>query len=191
MTGVQMPVEMAKELRGTGVEFGAGTNPFPVPAHCNIIYADRNSSEELAARDYFAGQGTVPSHIQTDIAEMEGIAESSVDFIIGSHVIEHTPNPIKALRNAYRNLRTGGRLLLVVPDKNVTFDKGRGLTSLDHLIADYEMPSRERDFEHYVEFFRLGFPQPDPIASARMIWERGDDVHFHTWTYESFGELIA
>ena len=24
-----------------------------------------------------------------------------------------------------------------------------------------------------------------------MIWERGDDVHFHTWTYESFGELIA
>src|SRR5436190_24380001 len=97
MTGVQMRVEMAKELRGTGVEFGAGTNPFPAPAHCNVIYADRNSSEELAARDYFAGQGTVPSRIQTDIAEMEGVAESSVDFIIGSHVIEHTPNPIKAL----------------------------------------------------------------------------------------------
>jgi hypothetical protein len=46
-----------------------------------------------------------------------------VDFIIGSHVIEHTPNPIKALRNGYRNFRTGGRLLLVLPDKNVTFTR--------------------------------------------------------------------
>ena len=79
---------------------------------------------------------------------------------------------------------------MVVPDKNVTFDRERGLTTLEHVIADYTRPCRERDWEHYIEFFSKAFPQPDPIASASGVFERGDDIHFHVWTYETFNELI-
>jgi hypothetical protein len=61
---------------------------------------------------------------------------------------------------------------------------------MEHLVADFLLPSRERDFEHYIEFFGRSFSQPDPIPSAKAIWERGDDIHFHTWTYESFGIFI-
>ena len=45
-------------------------------------------------------------------------AETSLDFVIASHVIEHAPNPIAALVAAHRVLRSGGKLILIVPDKN-------------------------------------------------------------------------
>ncbi len=190
MTGIEMRQQLAKRIRGRGVEFGAGAYPFPVPPFCQVLYADRNSPSQLAEREYFGLSGTVATNLQTDISEMEGIEDNSLDFIIASHVIEHTANPIGAITKAHKKLKTEGILVLIVPDKHVTFDKLRGVTTVDHLVADYLMPSRERDFEHYIEFFRLSFPQPDFIESARGVWARGDDIHFHTWTYESFGEMV-
>ena len=81
-------------------------------------------------------------------------------------------------------------MVLVIPDKHVTFDRDRPVTTLEHLIADYTRPSRERDWEHYIEFFTKCFPQPDPLHSAGGVFERGDDIHFHVWTYESFQEMV-
>jgi SAM-dependent methyltransferase len=133
----------------------------------------------------------VSQDIVSDLESMEGLAFDSLDFIVASHVIEHTANPLRALRSAYDRLRPGGRLVLVVPDKVVTFDRDRALTSLEHLLADYTRPSRERDWEHYIEFFAKSFPQPDPLMAAGPVFERGDDIHFHVWTYETFGDLIA
>lgn len=81
--------------------------------------------------------------------------------------------------------------MLVVPEKTVTFDRDRALTTIEHVLADYTRPSRERDWEHYIEFFSKSFPQPDPIKAALAVFERGDDIHFHVWTYETFAELIS
>lgn len=181
---------IGETLTGDGVEFGAGASPFPVGPAARVRYADRNSNDQLVEREYFGSSPLVTGHIISDLETMEGVARDSVDFIIASHVIEHTPNPIRALQSAYERLRPGGRLVLVVPDKHVTFDKDRELTSLEHLILDYMLPSRDRDFSHYVEFFAKAFPQPDPHQAAAPVFERGDDIHFHVWTYESFGELV-
>jgi SAM-dependent methyltransferase len=188
MTGIDIRHQIAERLSGDGVEFGAGASPFPVPSRCRIRYADRNTPKELADRKYF--EGSVRFDLQMDLTDMSSLEDGSLDFIIASHVIEHTPNPILAILNAHRKLRDGGRFVLVVPDKVVTFDKGRPLTGIDHLLADFLLPSHERDFEHYLEFFRLCFPQAEYVRSARDVWARGDDIHFHTWTYESFQEMI-
>jgi len=142
-------------------------------------------------RGYFGEQAAIPTQIQTDICEMKGIPDESLDFIVACHVIEHTPNPALAVLKAHKKLKSGGMFVLVIPDKDATFDRNRCLTTLDHLIADYEMPSRDRDFEHYLEFFRLSYPQPNPLECARAVWEKGDDIHFHTWTLESFRALIS
>lgn len=190
MTGIEMRQNLARRLHGCGIEFGAGAAPFPVPHDCQVRYADRNSAAQLAERKYFGSDPPVPIQLQSEISEMQGIDDGALDFLIASHVIEHTPNPIAALLNAHRKLKPQGALVLIVPDKHATFDRLRGVTSLDHLLADYLMPSRERDFEHYIEFFRLSFPQPDFLQSARGVWALGDDIHFHTWTYESFRELL-
>ena len=121
---------------------------------------------------------------------MQDVAPESANFIIASHVIEHTSNPLLALRSAFERLVPGGRLVLVIPDKNVTFDRDRPLTTIEHLLADYTLPSKDRDWEHYVEFFSKSFPEPDPVQAAKGPFELAQDIHFHVWTYESFGELV-
>ena len=191
-TGTSMRMEIAKSLSGDGIEFGAGSleTVFPLPAQLKVRYADSNTNTQLSERNYFQGRTLLPIDLYTGMEEMAGIEDESVDFIIASHVIEHTRNPILALRLAFKKLRLNGKLVLVVPDREMTFDKDRPLTTIEHLIADFEMPSKERDFEYYIEFFRRSFPQPDPLASAKGVWEHGDDIHFHTWSYDSFGAFL-
>jgi hypothetical protein len=181
---------LASRLSGSGIEFGAGHSPFPVKPGCEVVLADRNTPEELTKRGYFGDYALAVPHLISDLEQMEGIVDASVDFIIASHVIEHTRNPLGALRQAYLKLRPSGQFVLVVPDMTVTFDKNRTLTPLDHLILDDVQPSSERDFNHYVEFFELAFPQENPVQAARNVFELGHDIHFHTWTYESFLQTV-
>jgi SAM-dependent methyltransferase len=182
--------QIASGLNGSGVEFGAGALPFPVLPHVTVRYADRNTLEQLQVRNYFGDREMVTPALLSDLENMQGIEDESLDFIIASHVIEHTASPLLAIERAYKKLRKGGKLVLIVPDKPVTFDKDRELTSLEHLIEDYREPSRQRDWDHYVEFFTKAFPQPDPIAAAQGPFDGNHDIHFHTWTFESFAQMI-
>jgi SAM-dependent methyltransferase len=181
---------LSSQLHGQGIEFGAGNSPFPIPPTVKVLYADRSSVAELHERKVFDSE-VVPLDLLSDLEAMPGIDEGSLDFIIASHVIEHTTNPLLALKSAYLKLRSGGKFLIVIPDKAATFDRTRALTPLSHIIWDFEQPSRERDFEHYVDFFTHAFPQPDPVAAALGPFEMNHDIHFHTWTYESFGEMVS
>lgn len=191
MTRPEMLQYLSLQLSGDGVEFGAGNSPFPLPPGAKIRYADRNTITQLRERGYFGDSPLIEPAFQSDLESMEGIEEDSLDFIIASHVIEHTRSPLLAMRQGYCKLRNGGRFLLVVPDKEATFDRDRALTDLDHLISDFESPSREKDWPHYVEFFAKAFPQPDPVSAAKGPFDENHDIHFHTWTYESFGEMIG
>lgn len=164
--------------------------PFRVRPGCHVLYADRNSVADLERRGYFGAAEVITPDLTSDFQDMQGISDNSIDFIIASHVIEHTPSPLRALKSAYAKLRRNGQLVLIVPDKEVTFDKDRHLTSLDHAILDFESPSRERDWEHYVEFFQKCFPRPDPVSAAKTPFEEGHDIHYHTWTYESFEHMV-
>jgi predicted SAM-dependent methyltransferase len=185
----------ASNLRGTGVEFGAGASPFPVPLDCDVRFADAFSYESLKAVMYPGQQAhdlIRPDYV-TDIKTLAGIPEASLDFIVACHVIEHTNNPLAAINSCYRALKPGGSLVLVVPDMTKTFDSKRALTTLAHLIEDYEKPSLERDRGHYEEFYRKAFEMPagsNLLEYASQKQAEGGDIHYHTWTYESFEELV-
>jgi SAM-dependent methyltransferase len=60
--------------------------------------------------------------------------DNSVDFVISSHVIEHFPEPIKALKEWYRVVKPGGYLYIIAPHKERTFDKERNRSTLAELI---------------------------------------------------------
>jgi glycosyltransferase involved in cell wall biosynthesis len=64
--------------------------------------------------------------------------DSSVDFVISSHVIEHFPDPIKALKEWYRVVKPGGYLYIIAPHKERTFDKERNRSTLAELIERHE-----------------------------------------------------
>lgn len=181
-------------LRGEGVEFGAGTQPLPIPFECRVRYADLLGIEGLRRESYEGQEAAdfIVPDLQASLERLEGIAPESLDFIAACHVIEHTTDPIGALVRSAARLRPGGHIALVVPDKERTFDRARPTTPLDHLIADYESPSRERDQLDFQEFYRLAQPAPDWAYEQiwHERWERAYPIHYHTWTHASFLAMV-
>ena len=185
---------MAAGLAGGGLEVGAGASPFPVPLACRVLYGDRLPHADLLA-ELYPGQRAcdlVIPDILTDFDELDGVADGSQDFLIACHVIEHTRNPIGSIAAAHRKLRPGGTLLLVIPDKQRTFDRHRPLTPLSHLIEDHLRPDRQRDYAHYEEFYRLSFPMQEPAYSqeVRHRFETRHAIHYHVWDHDAFRLML-
>jgi SAM-dependent methyltransferase len=205
---------MVSELSGCGLEFGAGSAPLPLPLDCEVKYADFLPLEEVRARK---AKAATPDFVRLDyvmgIEDPYLVSDDSLEFVIASHVIEHVRNPLRAFREVYRKLRVGGRLVLIVPDKLRTFDRRRQLTSIEHLMLDYESPDPARDLEHYIEFFwnvyrigdrtsrqrrhsrkfferAYGITAPDIPTCIRRAVEVQADAHFHTWTHASFCRMV-
>jgi SAM-dependent methyltransferase len=193
-SSLSMREYMAASLHGIGLEVGAGASPFPVPLHCRVLFGDRIPHQQLVA-ELYPGQREfelVQPDLLTDFDDFNGIADESLDFIIGCHVIEHVFDPIGTLVNAYRKLRPGGQLLLVVPDMERTFDRERPFTTLDHLILDHQTPDPVRDQGHYEEFYRYAFKTAESELHDKVTREfsRRGDLHVHVWNYETFSELV-
>ena len=56
-------------------------------------------------------------------------------------------------------------------------------TTLEHLIVDYYRPSRERDFEHCLEYglYVHGKTGSDALKEADNIVNTDYSIHFHTF----------
>jgi SAM-dependent methyltransferase len=187
-----MRTYLASLVNGDGVEFGAGGRPFPVPLQANVAYADAFAYGCEQSRS-FPGvtnfEHYVVADILCEIQTMRGLKDESVDFVLGAHVIEHTPNPIAALVAANRILRKAGKLVLTIPDKRRTLDRVRETTPVSHMVLDYEDYQRKRDLAHYEEWHsRVG---SRTSSTARADWEMGADLHYHCFTPASFMELVA
>jgi hypothetical protein len=77
------------------------------------------------------GSGTV--HI-TDGSTLEGISNSSYDFVLGSHYLEHLINPLEALETIRRVTKPGGHVILILPRKEACFDYLRGQSKIEDFI---------------------------------------------------------
>ena len=133
----------------------------------------------------------------TEGSELACLKESSYDFVLSSHNLEHMANPLKALYNWKRVLSSEGFMLLVLPDKNRTFDYRRPVTSLDHLCDDYTRGTGEDDTSHIEEFVTLWDYKKYPIAKgADEHRQRYKDnyitrlVHHHVFNLENAVELV-
>jgi SAM-dependent methyltransferase len=81
-------------------------------------------------------------------------------------MLEHSANPLRALQAWRRVLKPNGALLLLLPNKSMTFDHKRPVTPLAHLIEDFESGTTEEDLTHLPEILRLHDIQRDPEAGA-------------------------
>jgi SAM-dependent methyltransferase len=74
-------------------------------------------------------------------------ADGSFDFVFSSHVIEHFPDPIRALLEWIRVARR--YVVIVAPHRDRTFDSGRALTTADELIARHREGLRSDEDKHW------------------------------------------
>ena len=91
------------------------------------------------------------------------------DWIIASHVIEHTPDLISFLVECQALLSETGRLILVVPDKRYCFDHLQSLSSTGDALDAHQLgrtrPSPGRVFDHHSNAVSKG-------RSAVLAWHR-------------------
>jgi len=54
-----------------------------------------------------------------DAQDMQGVADSTFDFVFSSHCLEHIREPANALKNWIRITKPGGHLVITVPDEDM------------------------------------------------------------------------
>lgn len=95
---------------------------------------------------------------------MGRLPSGAYDFVLSSHMLEHSSNPILALSEWRRLLKADGLLVLLLPDKRYTFDHKRPVTPLAHLIDDFNARTKEDDLTHLPEILALHDLKRDPEA---------------------------
>lgn len=201
-----------RHLRGEGLEIGALHAPIPVPEGVVVRFVDLFSRADNARRfpDLLHEEIIEPEYLE-DGFELQSIPSDSQDFVIASHVLEHSPNPIQVLLDWSRVTRAGGVLYVIVPIAETCFDSGREETDLQHLIQDHALYAagnheriRERNRRHYYEWVSISerqifedqghaFDPPSDDAIALRVQELLDgnvEIHFHTFSPDSFRALL-
>jgi len=113
-----------------------------------------------------------------EASDLQCIPDAAYDFVLSSHCLEHLANPLQGLQEWIRVLRDDGLLVLVVPHKDGTFDHRRPVTSMAHLIRDFEGRTTERDLTHLEEILELHDLQRDPEAGDHAAFaERSKRNH--------------
>lgn len=107
-----------------------------------------------------------------ETTNLQRIASDSYDFLLSSHVLEHSANAIQALSEWLRVVKAGGALVLLIPHKDGTFDHRRPVTRLEHLVADHAAGMKEDDLTHLPEILQLHDLGRDPGAGSAEQFER-------------------
>lgn len=182
-------------LEGRGIEIGALHRPLEVPPGASVTYVDRYSVAELRTRyPELAGQPLTEVSVVGDAQDLSAFENSSLDFVIANHLLEHLEYPADGLLEFQRVLRPGGLVYLALPDKRVTFDKKRALTTTDHLLDEQRRRSApQHRWDHFLDWavnVDGKAPGEDADEWARDLMAREYSIHFHVWRPETFLEFL-
>ena len=183
----------ALEIGGPSEIFALG--PLPIYGVLRSIDNCNFASQTLWKPDGFG-----PRYGQTFICEassLKDISDGKYNCILSSHSLEHTANPLKALYEWRRILSKDGLLLLILPNKDHTFDWRRPVTTMEHMISDYENQTAEDDLTHLDEIMKLHDLSKDlPAGTLEQFRARSLNnsavraLHHHVFTLSSALELL-
>lgn len=164
--------------QGKGIELGAAAhNPFGLSGAINVapITDDANKPDYIEFQFYKKSQEEICGYYA--LVDLPGeahaipVEDSSQDYIISSHVVEHLPDTISAFLEWNRVLKAGGIIFMIFPKRNaLVADQCRAITPLREFIEDYHQKITAKD-------------HPFPPGQGK----RG---HYHVFTLTSMLELI-
>ena len=120
--------------------------------------------------------------------------DETFSFIISEHVLEHIANPIKSLKAWIKKLQPNGKMIIILPHKDRTNDTFREVTSLNHLIKDFENDVPYNDPTHFDDWWKnvvekglmpehyKHIPKEELINTA--------SIHHHVWTDKEIVDLF-
>lgn len=122
---------IARHCNGQILEIGCGIgniSEFFIHAKSNITLIDINNSYLQTSRRKFGNCPTLHDFIQFDFAEPNIEYNypnliNQFDTIFALNVLEHIPNHKKALHNANKMLKPGGKLIILVPAFQCLFNQ--------------------------------------------------------------------
>lgn len=128
---------------GNGIEIGPSHNPIaPKKEGYKVHIIDHMSRDQLIAK-YKDHHVNLENIEEVDFVwrgenytELTG-KNKHYDWIIASHVIEHTPDLIGFLNDCDAILKDDGVISLVVPDKRYCFDHYRPITGISKIIDSH------------------------------------------------------
>ena len=174
------------DRNGRGIEIGPCYSPIaPKCEGFQVDIIDHMSREELLAK--YAPQKDFVDLDQIEEVDFRWQGEKYseltgrskyYDWIIASHVVEHTPDLIGFLEDCDSVLKDEGVLSLIIPDKRYCFDRFRPLTGISQIIDAHFSECSVHSAGTVAEFYL------NVVAKANMIaWgadTQGDYVFVHT-----------
>ncbi len=170
-----------------GVEIGPLNHPLVTPTEGGIFYIDHLDTEGL--RKHYGGPDKIDPATIVEVDAVWGDntlqdcigAGRKVDYVVASHVIEHTPDLITWLREIRSILRPTGTLRLAIPDRRFTFDllrlESRPHDVLDAYIRKARTPLPRLIIEHYSLVVHVdaktAWEQPPEVAGAHRKFSTG------------------
>jgi len=145
---------------------------------------------------YHRSRGAGTQYI-LEATDLKGIDDDKYDFLLSSHMIEHTANTIQCINEWLRVIKENGHLVLVIPHKDGTFDHKRPTTTLEHFIEDYKNDVDEYDLTHLDEILKTHDLKLDPDAGTFEEFKNRSQLnyenrclHHHTFTARNVVELM-
>lgn len=134
----------------------------------------------------------------SEATDLGQVPVAKYDFVISSHCLEHVANPLKAVSEWLRVLKKDGIILIVLPNKQYTFDHNRPVTTFTHLLNDYNSNTGEDDLTHLEEILKLHDLKKDKLAgSFDAFRERGlknfekRSLHHHVYDIALLTEIFG
>jgi len=150
-----------------GIEIGGSAhNSFHLPHCLNIDYCGDHDTIFKKMEIEMCGEA-----LNVDIVAMGDnlpFKDSTLDYVISSHVIEHFYDPIKTLNEWYRVIKKNGYIFIIVPHVDRVPEETRSITPVSVLIERH---------------LKGGHSKADDIAAG------GAHGHYSVFNLQNFLEL--
>lgn len=200
-----------KELfAGEGLEIG-GPSAFFGEGGCTPVYLHARRMDNVNFATHTRWEGHIRDgqvfqirpgaeagrQLVHEAGALASVPDGRYDFVASCHMLEHSANPLKALREWRRVMKPGAALLLVLPHRSGTFDRYRPVTPLQHMVDDDRRDVGEDDSTHFAEVLALHDLSRDPWQASREAfkeWVEGNavnrGVHHHVFDSLSAAQLV-
>lgn len=125
---------------------------------------------------------------ENDATDLKDILSDRYSHVLCSHMLEHVANPLKALFEMKRVLKSNGYLVIVVPERSGCFDHDRDITPFATLLQKYQRNVGEDDLSSLREILTkhdlaMDLPAGDFVQFVRRSLDNHENrcLHHHVF----------